>query len=147
MSNLLTLAFLFIFGAIFYRFRQRIFTPLRRFEARNAARRAEEFQALFDRYAHYRQTIKLAEEQVEDVAKIETRDEHTGQPINRYVFLGTQYATIGEAEAARMAVVMGKAREFYIDLDRNWLSRRGAREPLAAALADPSKQENVPPRG
>jgi hypothetical protein len=146
MTNLLTLAAIFILAALAYRFRERLFAPLRRFEARNTARRAEEFQALFDRNAHYRQTVKLAEEQVEEVMKTSAVDPRTGQPVDRFVFQGTEYASLNEAESARFAVVVGKAREFYIDLDRNWLPRRGAREQLAAALPDPSKQENVPPR-
>lgn len=148
MSDLLTLAAVFILAALFYRFRVRLLAPLRRFEARNSARRAEEFNALFDRYAHYRQTVKLAEEQVEEVAKIQATDERTGEPVERYVFLGAQYASLNEAEAARLAVVIGKAREFYIDLDRNWLPRRGTREPLATALPAPAKHDDAenPPR-
>ena len=146
MSDLLTLALLFVSAALAYRFRARLMAPLRRFEARNAARRAEEFNSLFDRNAHYRQTVRLAEEQVEEVVKIQTTDERTGQPVDRYLFQAVQYATLNEAEAARLAVVVEKAREFYIDLDRNWLPRRGAREPLAPALPDLSKQENIPPK-
>ena len=78
MTNLLTLAAIFILAALAYRFRERLFAPLRRFEARNTARRAEEFQALFDRNAHYRQTVKLAEEQVEEVMKTSAVDPRTG---------------------------------------------------------------------
>src|SRR5882672_12673593 len=147
--NLVSVALIFLAAALFYRFRERILTPLRRFEANNAARRAEEARALFDRYAHYRQTVRLAEEQVEEVAKLRAADARTGEPVERYVFLGVPYATRREAEAARHAAVVEKAREFYIDLDRMYLSRRGWREPRGAvpALTDPAKPEKVtPPR-
>jgi hypothetical protein len=95
------------------------------FEARNAARRADEARALFDNYAHYRQTMELAEEQVEEVQKFRTTDTRTGEPQERYVFEGVQYATRREAEAARHEAIIGKAREFYMELDKMYLSRRG----------------------
>ena len=60
---------------------------------RNIARRAEEARALFDGYAHYRQTVELAEEQVEEVTKFRTTDARTGEPVDGYIFLGVQYAT------------------------------------------------------
>src|SRR5437868_6081053 len=124
-ANLLTVVLLFFVAALFYRFRQRLIAPLQRFEARNAQRRADEARALFDRSAHYRQTLHLAEEQFEEVTKITVPDERTGKPVERFLFLGVQYATRTEAEAARYAEVVGKAREFYIELDRNWLPGRG----------------------
>src|SRR4051794_12033675 len=103
MSNLFS-AVLILFGVVLVcAFRYRIFAALRRFEANNALRRAEEARALFDRYAHYRQTVQFAEEEVEDVAKVTVPDERTGQPVNRYIFLGEQFATRKEAEAARHA--------------------------------------------
>ena len=138
LTNLLTLTIVFVAAALLYGFRNRVMAPLRRFEARNAQRRAEEARALFDRYAHYRQTLKVAEEQVEEVMKIQVADERTGQLVDRYLFLGTQYATRTEAEAARYAEIVGMARDFYIDLDTNWLPRGTKRyEPLSAALPPP----------
>ena len=149
MSDLLSLLVLFLGGALAYAFRYRLMAPFKRFDARNAARRAEEFRALTDRNAHYRQTVKAAEEQVEAVAKVTVADERTGEPLDRYLFLGTQYATHEEAEAARHAAVIEKAREFYIDLDRIFLSRGRWRDPPGSLpqLADPSKHEtHTPPR-
>ena len=133
LSNLISLLAVFIAAALAYRFRARIFAVLRRFEARNAARRMEEFRALTDRDAHYRQTIAIAEEQVEPVTKITARDERTGQSVQRYVFLGETYADLKEAEVARYKEVISKAREFYIDLDRVFLSRRRRRESTVEA--------------
>jgi undecaprenyl pyrophosphate synthase len=149
MSNLLTLA-LILFGAVLlYGFRGRLLSALQRFEARNARRRAEELRALMDRHAHYRQTVEFAEEQVEPVTTVTVPDSRTGEAVTRYLFLGEQFATRKDAEAARHAVVIEKAREFYIDLDQIYLSRRRRPEPTitAPALSDPSKHETyTPPR-
>ena len=148
-SNLINLA-LILFGAVLlYGLRGRLVSALQRFEARNARRRAEELRALMDRYAHYRQTVEFAEEQVEPVTILTLSDSRTGVPVDRYVFLGEQYATRKDAEEARHAAVIEKAREFYIDLDRIYLSRRRRPEPTitAPALSDPSKHETfTPPR-
>jgi uncharacterized protein YpiB (UPF0302 family) len=149
MSNLLTLALILFGAALLYGSRDRLLNALRRFDARNARRRADEALALIDRYAHYRQTVEFAEEQIEPVATLTLSDHRTGEPVTHYVFLGEQYATRKEAEAARHAVVIEKAREFYIDLDRINLSRRRRPEPTisAPALSDPSKHETyTPPR-
>jgi hypothetical protein len=149
MSNLLSLAFAFFGAALLYGFRGRVLGALRRFEARNAQRRTDEARALIDKYGHYRQTVQFADEHIEEVAKITATDERTGEPVSRYLFLGITYATRDEAEAARHAEVIAKAREFYLDLDRIYLSRRPRREPPVgpAALTDPSKHETyTPPR-
>jgi hypothetical protein len=137
LENLLTVTLLFLAGALVYRFKDRILGPLRRFEARNAQRRADEVRALFDRNAHYRQTLQIAEEQIEPVEKIEVPDERTGQPVTRFLFQGGQYASLADAEAARYAEVVGKAREFYIDLDRNWLPRGRRYQSLEPSLPPP----------
>jgi hypothetical protein len=127
-QNLLIVAAIFAVFALFLAFRERIVGALKRFDDRNVARRAEEARALFDGYAHYRQTMELAEEQVEEVQKFRTTDARTGEPIERFVFLGVQYATRREAEAARHESIIEKAREFYMELDKMYLSRRGWRE-------------------
>ena len=149
MSNLISLALAFVGAALLYGFRGRVLGALRRFEARNAQRRRDEARALIDKYGHYRQTVQFADEQIEDVTRVTVADERTGEPVSRYVFLGTTYASRDEAEAARHGAVIAKAREFYVDLDRIYLSRRNRREPPggSAALTDPSKHETyTPPR-
>ena len=123
-------------------FRYRILAALRRFDANNTRRRAEEARALFDREAHYRQTVQFAEEQIEAVAKLTVPDERTGQPVTRYLFLGEQFATRKDAEAARYALVVEKAREFYKDLDRIYLSGRRRYEPPMAAGPALPKPDN-----
>ena|SRR6185436_19382806 len=149
LQNLFWLAIIFAVIALFLAFRERITGAFKRFESRNAERRAEEARALFDRFAHYRQTVALAEEQVEEITKFRTKDARTGEPIERYIFLGAQFATRREAEAARHEVVIEKAREFYLELDKMYLSRRGWKEPHGGpkALTDETKRETVkPPR-
>jgi hypothetical protein len=149
MSNLVTLALILFGTALLYGLRGRLLSALQRFEARNARRRAEELRALMDRHAHYRQTVEFAEEQVEPVTTVTVPDSRTGESVTRYLFLAEQFATRKDAEAARHAVVIEKAREFYIDLDRIYLSRRRRPEPTitAPALSDPSKHETyTPPR-
>jgi len=143
--NLISLLAVFIAGALLYRFRTRVLGAFRRFEARNAARRMEEFRALTDRDAHYRQTISLADEQVEPVTKVTARDKRTGELVERYVFLGETYADLKEAESVRYQAVISKAREFYIDLDRVFLSRRRRRDSTveAPARSEPPKDGNA----
>jgi len=130
MSNLISLFLMFFGGVLVYAFRRRIAEPLRRFEARNARRRTEEGRALYDSHAHYRQTVEFAQEEIEEVAKITVPDERLGAPVVRYLFLGDQYATRQEAEAARFQIVIEKAREFYRDLDKIYLARAKRRASM-----------------
>jgi hypothetical protein len=135
MSNLISIVVVFLAGILIYGFRRHIAQRLRSFEARNAKRRAEEARALFDKYAHYRQTVQFAEEEIEEVTKITVPDARTGEPVARYLFLGEHYGTRTEAEAARFTAVIERAREFYKDLDRIYLSR--GRKPHASMETPP----------
>jgi hypothetical protein len=142
MSNLFSVILIFFGGVLIYAFRRRIMEPLRRFEARNARRRAEEALARFDSQAHYRQTVEFAQEEIEEVTRITVPDERTGEPVARYLFLGEQYATRREAEASRFMAVIEKAREFYKDLDRIYLARGRRHESMNRSDApDSSKPE------
>lgn len=124
MSDVVTLAVVFVLAATLYKFRARIFLALRRFDARNAFRRYEELRDRHDRFAHYKHTMRMAEEEVEDVSEVTVPDERTGTPVKRFLFLGQHYGTRDEAEMARRASVMAKARDFYLDLDNLYLGRR-----------------------
>ena len=149
LQNLLMFAVVLALVAVFLVFRERIVGAFKRFDQRNQARRVEEARALFDGYAHYRQTVELAEEQVEEVTKFRTTDVRTGEPAEAYVFLGVHYATRREAETVRHAAIIEKAREFYMELDQIYLGRRGSKEYYGgfAALTDDTKREKVkPPR-
>jgi hypothetical protein len=124
-----------------------VLRALRKFEERNAERRMQELKSAMDAYSHYRQTMEFVEEQIEPVSTLTVRDERTGEPLTRYVFLGVWYAARQEAEAARYAAIVEKAREFYVDLDRVFLSRRRSRWSGSVALTDPSRhQTRTPPR-
>jgi len=113
-----------VLAAIFlYRFHRPILAALARFDARNIARKFDEARDRRDRLAHYRHTVRLAEEQVDDISEIVVSDERTATPVVRFVFAGETFATREEAETARGAAIMAKARDFYVDLPAA-LSRR-----------------------
>ncbi len=116
MSRLLTVAILLFAAIALAKFWPRILVALKRFDERNVARERQENIDRQDQLAHFRHTLKLAEEQVEDVSELETRDARTGLPVTLYVFEGEHYATRREAERAREDTVRGKARAFYVEL-------------------------------
>src|SRR5665213_3132723 len=128
LSNLITIAVIFAAAMTVYSVRVRLLTALRRFDARNTARKAEEWRARFDGEAHYRQTVALAEEEFEPVGKIRVTDPRTGMPVERYQFLGEDYASLKDAEDARHEAVIARARSFYRDLDKIFLGRQGPRD-------------------
>ena len=145
MSDLITVAIVLSGALLAYAVHRPVLAALRRFEAKNAERRLQEYKSAMDRYAHYRQTVQFVDEQIEPVARVTVADERTGEPVTRYEFLGTQYGTLKDAEAARHAVVVEKSREFYVDLDRVFLSR--FRRSRSTALTDPSKHQTwTPPK-
>ena len=53
---------------------------LRRFDRRNIERQLEQMNERNDPTAHFKHTLKLAEEQVENVSEIEMLDERTATP-------------------------------------------------------------------
>jgi hypothetical protein len=124
MSSLITTAVLIIAAILLYRFRAPLIAALRRFDARNRQRIEEEISDRRDRLAHYRHTLRLAEEQVEEVSEIAARDARTGHPLTRYIFEGEQFATPDEAEAARQRSIVAKARKFYEELPAALAHRR-----------------------
>ncbi|MGQ0741238.1 MAG: hypothetical protein ACT4OG_02930 [Alphaproteobacteria bacterium] len=138
MRDLILLALVFAAAVTLYRFRARIFLALRRFDARNASRRYEELRDRRDRFAHYKHTVRMAEEEVEEVTLVTVPDERTGLPVKRYLFLGEQFASRHDAEMARRAAVMAKARDFYLDLDNLYLGRQPARRAPESTLPKPT---------
>lgn len=124
MNNMLQTALLIFIGILIYHFRERIFGWFRRFDARTQARLREEMQDRRDTNAHFKHTLRLAEEQVEDVQEITVPDERTAQPVKRYLFEAIVYATRDEAEQARAAAIGAIARGFYMDLPRALAERR-----------------------
>ena len=124
MSNLIETAALILVAIAIYGMRHRILAALQRFDANNIARRREEIRDRNDRLAHYKHTMRLAEEQVEAVQEIAARDERTAMAVTRYVFEGVTYATREEAQRARQESILAKARDFYVELPAA-LARRG----------------------
>ena len=122
--SLYATAVMVLAGILLYRFHRPILAALARFDARNVMRKFEEARDRRDRLAHYLHTVKVAEEQVDGISEIVVSDERTAKPVVRFVFAGETFATREEAESARAAVVMAKARAFYVDLPAA-LSRRG----------------------
>jgi len=124
MNGLISTALVILCGILLYRFRKPIIDALRRFDAANVARRTQEVHDRRDRFAHYKHTLSLAEEQVEEVGKFQTQDERTGQPVTRYLFEGEQFLSRDEAEAARQRAIVAKARTFYEELPAALAHRR-----------------------
>jgi hypothetical protein len=117
-SNLIQMTLLIVAALLLYRFRARIFGALHRFDDRVVARRSEEMRDRQDHNAHYKHTLRLAEEQVEDVQTIAIPDARTAEPVTRYVFEGEQFATREEAEEIRAGKIRDIARGFYMELPR-----------------------------
>jgi hypothetical protein len=124
MENLIATAVLIIGAILLYRYRAPVLGALRRFDARNMERIRDEVSDRRDPVAHYKHTLRLAQEQVEEVGEIEARDARTGQPITHYVFEGERFATRDAAEAARQRSVVAKARNFYQELPAALANRR-----------------------
>jgi hypothetical protein len=123
-SNLIQMALLILVALLIYRFRGRILGALHRFDDRVAARRSEEMRDRQDGNAHYKHTLRLAEEQVEEVQPITVPDERTAQPVTRYLFEGEQFATREEAGEVRAGKIRDIARGFYMELPRALAERR-----------------------
>jgi hypothetical protein len=123
MTNLYEFAALLLVAVLIFGFRERILERLRRFDQRNIARRNREVQDRHDRFAHYKHTLELASEQVEEISEIKVPDERTGDPVTRYLFEGEMFSSRDDAEAARNEKVVAKAREFYRELPRALAAR------------------------
>lgn len=104
-----TCAFIFI-GLLLYRFRSGWLGALKRFDERNVARLEQERRDKADPVAHFRHTLSVAGEQVEEVQEIVEPDARTGDPVTRYLFGAEKFATREDAAEARNIVVVAKAR-------------------------------------
>ena len=99
----------------------------RRFDERNRARIAQERDDRADWKAHFRHTLQLAEEQVEEVIAVTVPDERTGTPVTRFLFEGETFASEAEARAARDERMRGIALGFYRELPAALAARKGER--------------------
>lgn len=124
MDDLYTTAAFILAGLLLYRFRRVWLDGLKRFDQRNVERLEEERRDKSDPVAHFKHTLKVAGEQVEDVMEIVEPDERTGDPVTRYLFGAEKFATREDAEEARNIVVVAKARIYYRHLPAALAARR-----------------------
>lgn len=124
MRDLLSMALFLLVLIVVFGKRDFILARLRRFDDRNAERRAEEMRDRRDRLAHFKHTLRLAEEQVEEIGEDTIADPRTGTPVKLWLFEGQRYLSRDEAEAARNDSIVAKARAFYVDLPKA-LAQRG----------------------
>ena len=124
MNDLYTTAAAILAALLLYRFRAVWLGALKRFDERNVARLEEERRDKSDPVAHFKHTLKVAGEQVEEVQEIVEPDERTGDPVTRYLFGAEKFATREDAEEARNIVVVAKARIFYRHLPAALAARR-----------------------
>ncbi|HVU19364.1 MAG TPA: hypothetical protein VHE09_01445 [Rhizomicrobium sp.] len=108
-----TAAFIF---AVLLLVHPRVLGAFRRFDAGNREKIEAERNDRGDQVAHFRHTLKLAEEQVEDVTSFTVADERTGQPVTRWLFDGETFANERDARLVREDQVRKVARGFYMDL-------------------------------
>ena len=102
----------------------RVLGAFRRFDARTRERIASERQDRADALAHFRHTLKLAEEQVEEVSAVTVPDERIGTPVTRYLFEGETFMSEADAAQARADKMRAIARGFYMDLPAALRARR-----------------------
>lgn len=115
-ANLISTALFVLTVVVIVRFWPRISGAIHRFDRQVRDRRAQEIRDRCDGTAHFRHTLKLAEEQVDDVTSVTVSDERTGQPVMRWLFEGESFASEADAKLAREDQVRAIARGFYMDL-------------------------------
>jgi hypothetical protein len=125
LGQLLTIFAVLLVAILAYRYHRPVLAALKRFDDANRARIEGEIRDRTDSLAHFRHTLKIAEEQVEEIGEITVPDERTGQPVTRYVFEGEVYADRREALRAREEKVRVKARAFYMELPAALAARKG----------------------
>jgi len=124
LRDLLTTSLIIASLLVIFRYRHEIAAALARFDARNVKRIEQEQRDRTDPIAHFRHTLKVAEEQVEDVSETTVADERLGTPVTRYVFEGEQFSSRFEAERVRAEKIREIARGFYVELPRALANRK-----------------------
>ena len=124
-ANLITTALFVLAGILLVRFWPRISGTVNRFDAQVRDRRMQEIRDRADALAHFRHTLKLAEEQVDVVSAVTVPDERTAQPVTRWLFEGEAFATEEDAKRVREDKMRAIARGFYMDLPAALRARKG----------------------
>jgi len=146
LRDILTLFGFLAVAILIYRYHRAVIDALKRFDARNVQRIEEQAQARVDPLAHFRETMKTAEEQVEEIHEVTVQDARLGTPVTRFVFEGEQFLTRDDAERVRAAKIGTIARNYYVDLPRA-LAERKAPETVRGSTQDPPTQSSPPQQG
>jgi hypothetical protein len=120
--NIVTIALVVLAGLVLVH--PRVTGAFRRFDARNRERILADRLDRGDPQAHFRHTLKLAEEQVEEVSRVTVPDERTGQPVTRFLFEGETFMNEADAQQVRADRMRAIARGFYMDLPAALRARR-----------------------
>jgi hypothetical protein len=120
--NIVTVALVVLAGLVLIH--PRVVGAFRRFDARNRERILADHRDRADPQAHFRHTLRLAEEQVEEVSTVTVPDERTGEPVTRYLFEGETFMNEADAEQVRADRMRAIARGFYMDLPAALRARR-----------------------
>jgi hypothetical protein len=123
MRDMLSMAAFLLVAILIFGSRRQILAALKRFDDKNIARRLQEARDRSDRLAHFRHTLQLADEQVEQIGELTLADARTGSPARTFVFEGQRFLSRDEAEAARHEAVVAKARTFYQELPAALMQR------------------------
>jgi len=124
LGQLLTIFVVILAALLAYRYHRPVLAALKRFDDANRARIEGEIRDRADSLAHFRHTLKIAEEQVEEIVEITVPDERTGRPVKRYLFEGEVFADKREALRARDEKIRIKARAFYMELPAALAARK-----------------------
>lgn len=142
LRDVLTLFGFLAVAILIYRYHRAVLDALRRFDARNVKRIEEQARARTDPLAHFHETLKTAEEQVEEIQEVTVRDARLGTPTTRFVFEGEQFLTRDDAERVRAAKIGSIARNYYVELPRA-LAERKTPETVRG-ISNPAKPEPPP---
>ncbi|MDR3526386.1 MAG: hypothetical protein P4L57_03835 [Rhizomicrobium sp.] len=122
--NLTTLILTAVAAAAFYWLGPKFVAAFKRFDEENRSRILDERRDRGDGSAHVRHTLKVAEEQVEEIVEVRESDPRTGTPVIRFAFEGEVFATRAEAERVRAIKIGEIARGFYRELPAALAAKR-----------------------
>jgi len=144
LRDILTLSGFLAVAILIYRYQRAVIAALKRFDARNVKRIEDQARARVDPLAHFRETIAIAEEQVEEIQEIAVIDARLGTPTTRFVFEGEHFLTRDEAERVRAAKIGTIARNYYVDLPKALAERKASGTVSGSTASSAPKAQNPP---